>query len=479
MRLRVLLSVALVFVASGTPAVATRLDPGRVPPLGTPAASNTPRLQLAWTANTGSYTSPPAVVEGVVYVGTKDGPLYAFSATCRTGGAMCHPLWTGHSGGETIDLAGDEVFWSPVVVDGAVLVLGDHPKQVKAFSTSCASRCQPLWVGDIGAPTGPCASCPTDAGNAYVTASDGVAYVDAFYGRLYAFPGDCRTDGMPCQPLWVAPAGDPAGVAVPVVSDGVLYNMSGTEDRLSAYDAKTGKALFRSPSLPGCYLCYSAPVLTDGNVYVNLTAGGFSKPELPSTLYAFPASCGTSGGICEPLWSASVPDDFMSDGGPTVENGVLFVGTERKPASGDGRIYAFPATCTASPCRPLWRSERTLGEMGRAPVAADGIVYAASLEQGVIEAFPTECSTPCRPLWHATVGDPLYRPVVQNGVVYLSTASGRLEAFAADCSTSGGTCEPLWRWDAPHGERLTPLTIANGMLYVSSDAGTLYAFVLP
>jgi hypothetical protein len=211
MRLRVLCLVALVFLVYETPAVASRPDPTRVSPPRRITASSAAQLQLAWTANTGSYTSPPAVVDGVVYVGTKNGPLYAFPATCGSEGATCQPLWTGHSGGETIDLAGDEVFWSPVVVDGDVLVLGDHPKQVKAFSTSCAARCQPLWVGDIGAPRGPCASCPSDAGNAYVTESDGIAYVDAFYGHLYAFPGNCRTDGMACQPLWVAPAGDPAG----------------------------------------------------------------------------------------------------------------------------------------------------------------------------------------------------------------------------------------------------------------------------
>jgi outer membrane protein assembly factor BamB len=97
----------------------------------------------------------------------------------------------------------------------------------------------------------------------------------------------------------------------------------------------------------------------------------------------------------------------------------------------------------------------------------------------VVEAFPAECATPCPPLWHARVGDHLYRPIVENGVVYLSAASGQVEAFAANCGISGGTCEPLWRWDAPHGEHLTPLTIANGMLYVSSDAGRLYAYGLP
>jgi hypothetical protein len=93
MRLRsMIVLVALVFLAGWIPADASTRASSRATAPGVITVSNASQLQLAWIANTGSYTSPPSVVDGVVYVGTKNGPLYAFSATCGTGGSTCQPL---------------------------------------------------------------------------------------------------------------------------------------------------------------------------------------------------------------------------------------------------------------------------------------------------------------------------------------------------------------------------------------------------
>src|SRR5581483_2341997 len=56
--------------------------------------STVPGLELAWRGTTGGTdASSPVVSGGVVYIGSSDGNLYAFSATTHA------LLWTGATGG--------------------------------------------------------------------------------------------------------------------------------------------------------------------------------------------------------------------------------------------------------------------------------------------------------------------------------------------------------------------------------------------
>ena len=76
--------------------------------------TNVSRLVSLWTASTGdSIESSPAVANGVVYVGSWDGKLYAFPAS-GCGYPSCSPLWTA-STGNLIDS-------SPAVANGVVYV---------------------------------------------------------------------------------------------------------------------------------------------------------------------------------------------------------------------------------------------------------------------------------------------------------------------------------------------------------------------
>src|SRR5579862_528260 len=78
-------------------------------------ASNVPRLQLSWQGLMGELAdfSSPAVVSGVVYIGSTDGNLYAFDAN-GCGNSECSALWTGFTG--------DAIYSSPAVADGVVYV---------------------------------------------------------------------------------------------------------------------------------------------------------------------------------------------------------------------------------------------------------------------------------------------------------------------------------------------------------------------
>ena len=62
--------------------------------------------------------SSPAVVNGIVYVGSQDGKLYAYDAAGSTGCSgspkTCSPLWTVETGGS--------VYSSPAIANGVVYV---------------------------------------------------------------------------------------------------------------------------------------------------------------------------------------------------------------------------------------------------------------------------------------------------------------------------------------------------------------------
>jgi eukaryotic-like serine/threonine-protein kinase len=72
--------------------------------------TNVTDIRQLWSFTTGSHIfSSPTVANGLVYVGSHDGKLYAFDATCKT---SCRPLWS--------FTAGDWIESSPAVVNGVI-----------------------------------------------------------------------------------------------------------------------------------------------------------------------------------------------------------------------------------------------------------------------------------------------------------------------------------------------------------------------
>src|SRR5205814_1393546 len=85
-------------------------------------AGNASSLDIAWTAAAGAAVfSSPAVVNGVVYVGSDDDKLYAFNAS--TGALM----WTATTG--------SYIYSSPAVADGVVYV-GSYDAKLYAFNAN-------------------------------------------------------------------------------------------------------------------------------------------------------------------------------------------------------------------------------------------------------------------------------------------------------------------------------------------------------
>ncbi len=414
--------------------------------------SNVARLKTAWTGATGTVqgdvvTSSAAVADGVAYIGSADSKaaskLYAFSAPGTTGCSgtpkTCKPLWTG-----TIQPFGNYIVSSPSVANGVVYV-GSEDGIIYAFSavgtTGCSGTpktCKPLWTATT---RGTIESSPTVA--------NGVVYIGSDDGKLYAFSaaGTTNCAAKTCKPLWTGttPRAGAIAFSSPAVANGMVYigsaNFGG--GYLSAFSTgtancsgtpKTCKPLWTAVtdgSSPA-----SSPAVANGVVYIGSEG---------HTLYAFSAAgtancSGTRTKTCKPLWTGprSAAGPLTS---PAVANGVVYV------EANNDRLYAFSAAAgaancsgTRKTCKPLWTGHIpsvTGISLFSSPAVANGVVYAGSNNDRLYAfsaAGTANCSgTPktCKPLWAgATRGLIFSSPAVANGVVYIGSNDGHLYAFS-------------------------------------------------
>jgi outer membrane protein assembly factor BamB len=376
-------------------------------------ASNASSLAVAWTGTTaGVVESSPTIVNGVVYVGSNDGNLYAYAVGCAFGGGSCAPIWTGATGAAIGSV--------PAVANGVVYV-GSADTKLYAFSVGCASgggTCTPIWTGSTG---GGISSSPT--------VSNGVVYVGSNDAKVYAFAVGCNSGGGTCSPIWTgATAGSVS--SSPAVSSNVVY-VGSSDDKVYAFavgcnsgggtcspiwTATTGGIVSSSPSVSG------------GVVYVG---------SWDHKLYAYAVGCASGGGTCSPVWTGTTGAAVYSS--PAVANGVVYVG------SSDHKLYAYTVGCNSGggSCSALWTGA-TGYVITSSPAVANGVVYIAS-EDSKLWAFAVGCNSgggTCSPLLSIAMGG--YSdssPAVTDGVVYVGSSDHKLYAFdlAASLHTAAAT----------------------------------------
>ncbi len=197
-------------------------------------------------------------------------------------------------------------------------------------------------------------------------------------------------------------------------------------------------------------------------------------------LYTFSATCGTNDAECTPLWTART--DGGIDSSPTIEDGVIYVGSSAEATDGDQVwLSAFPADC-AKVCRPLWQADIPLlgPEVASSPTVADGMVYEVA---DLVWAFPGGrlCELNGEPdWWGGTWPSDQWSVALYRGYLFSSFNRFLYGYLTATCASSFVPSAPvLWPplWTAqpgPSDETTTVFTsgptIANGVVFAPVDA---------
>jgi len=233
-----------------------------------------------WSYTTGSVVySSPAVVNGIVYIGSEDGKVYALNAS--TGGSK----WS-YNTFSVVDS-------SPAVANGMVY-FGSFNDKVYALNASTGSFKWSYTTGSVI--------------ESSAAVANGIVYIDSYDKNVYGL--NASTGSF----KWSYTTGNVIEHGSPATSNGVVY--SGSEDgNVYALNATSGTKIW-SYTTRG--LGSSSPAIAGGTVYI----GGSS-----SVIYALNASTGA------PEWLYGTGNSIA--GSPAIVNGVLYIG------STDDDVYAI------------------------------------------------------------------------------------------------------------------------------------------
>ena len=389
----------------------TRTYPGSTTGFGTSA------LALKWqttTAPVREIDSSTTVSNGVAYVGTVHGTLYAINVAT---GAV---LWTFAAHGP--------IYGSPNIVNG-VLYFGtvDLPNEgivgneVYALDASTGTQ---LWEDTL--PNGGAWYAPTvNAGRVIVP----MANKEGQSGGVVAYSA---TDGTQLwydnllEGVWSPASFDPTGTHLylatgnPCTSVGNPSPGDGCSGSVLDIDPTSGSIRwsYRVPDLSGDDDCGTAPAYDSGMVFVGCKNG---------IEYAFNALTGAI------VWqfNTGLSGDSGIFSSAAVSNGVVYFG------AGDAKVHALSEATGVQ----LW-SYATAGAVVGSPIVADGAVYVAS-SGGTLYALDLSGTL----LASAALGGPtLASPSLTNGVLYQTVKTGAVDAFTV----------------ATHGSLLTPPTPPGG-----------------
>ena len=365
----------------------------------------------------GPMVTGPVVVDGVVYVGSGDGSLYALDAES---GEL---LWSFAAGGPITSI--------PAVVDGTVYV-GAYGGSLYALDRATGEEMWRFYTG------GSVRYAPAVGSGMVYFPAEGergwtVHAVDAATGRL-VWTGE--------HPFPTGHHIDAASRITPAVHGGRVYTQGGEDGTFYALDAATGEEAWQAEV--GGYF-EEAPAVLEGVVYLTVV----------DRAYAFDEATG------ELLWSVSVD---------TVE---LF--PWRFPALVvDGIYYLAPGdyvhALDAATGEELWRYRAH--ELSTLPVVADGVLYGASELAEYLFALDAHTG---RELWTLPTEDfRSYFLSVEDGVLYGELDEGYL--FAVDAAN--GEALP-WGFETGGFSHVLGYAVSDGVVYWAGPDGGVYAHAAP
>ena len=345
--------------------------------LSTSTAAN---CSLIWQFFTGPSNSPsladrlrasPAVVDGIVYVGSNNSYFYALNATSGSS------IWQVN--------VGSNVESSAAVVDNVVYVgilWNGQNGYVDALNATTGSV---IWryATNSGIESSP-------------AVIDGVVYVGSFYGYIYALNA---TNGVL---KWSYLTGG-STFSSPAIVNGVVY-IGSIDGKVYALNANNGALIWsfqtRNP-------VYSSPAVVNNVIYFNTDNG---------TVYALRASDGSE------IWRAFIGSGTdHADDSPAVSGSIVYVGTRNG-------YYAFNATDGSQ----IWfftspySSRQTTGYVYSSPAVSGNVVYFGSCDGYV---FALNAFTGAM-IWSYRTGIFVFTsPAIVNGIVYVGSYDGYVYAL--------------------------------------------------
>ncbi len=369
---------------------------GSIGPIGTP-----PEGKLKWSFSTGAAIhSSPAVVDGIVYIGSTDYKLYALDAD--TGAKLWEfptgswvessptvangVVYFGSNDGKlyALDAQTGEKLWhfttrypiksSPALADG-IIYFGGTDGHIYALDAVTGGK---LWDDEV---RGWITSSPAVA--------NGIVYAGSTDRSLYAWhalSGRFRLRFRPYSAVGSSPAVS-NGVAYFNSSDGYLYAIDGKARNWPGEHGLRGLWIqfyaFRlappPPPISGFLwrlelgeLSYSSPAIADDTIYTSVD-NRLYRIDLEKINSGEIGELDTLEGLIDYFqsvpgyWIFSAEDDIRSS--PAVANNAIYIGSD------DGRLYAVNATSGEK----IW-DFLTGGEITSSPTLAGSTVYVGSYD---------------------------------------------------------------------------------------------------
>jgi outer membrane protein assembly factor BamB len=317
-----------------------------------------------WRFTTGGpIRSSAAVLDGVVYFSSRDGLLRALKA--EDGSELWNFRIANTNQTESFD-NWDYFDSSPAVVDG-VLYVGSGDTNIYAVD---ARTGQQIW------------KFPTKRRVASSPAVvDGVVFCGSLDGYMYAISAETGTN------LWKLKTQGNGGFPVgeifhaPAVVDGLVY-FGSRDSGVYAVDAVTGKRVWRRDVAGGGSWAFNSPA-----VYNGLVLAGTS---IPGYLCALDTKTGIQ------KWQISMPNSLQEYSSPAVAEGIAYFGVGDALSTCTSRAHprAAPAYFLAvdiAAKKIKWRF-RTDGHVWSSPSVVEGTVFFGCLDGYVYalnEAQPT------------------------------------------------------------------------------------------
>jgi len=229
----------------------------------------------------GLFYGPPVVADGVVYVGSYEGTIYAIDA---------------ENGSEIWSHELDKPVIGGVAVSGGTLYVGDSDGKMYA-----------LDVTDGEPKSGFVPFDTEDKIWSAPTVYDGTVYFGSLDHKVYAIDADTG------EPKWAAPFETGGGIgATPVVVDDLVL-IGSFDDKFYAIDSATGEERWVFEGGTGWF--WAEAVVDGGTIYA---------PSFDGRVYALDLLTGEEASV----WPDSFDAKDLLKASPTIVDGVLVVATE-------------------------------------------------------------------------------------------------------------------------------------------------------